>query len=84
MDKAAVEHGNNMATDYYSFCILATEVLSGQEVPVIPHLDGLMEREHPPVPESVPQQLRSCLLSGFNEDQAKRSTWNDVIIALRK
>ena len=84
MDKAAVEHGNNIATEYYSFCVLATEVLSGHEVPVIPHLDALMEREDPVVPESVPQQLRDCLLSGFNEDQRKRSSWNDVITALRK
>ena len=37
-----------------------------------------------PLPESVPKELRDCLLSGFDEDQKQRSDWSDVILALRK
>ena len=84
MDKAAVKHGNNMATDFYSFCVLASEVLSGHCIPVIPHLDALMERQNPTIPEKVPKELRTCLMSGFEENQEKRSNWKDTIIALRK
>ena len=84
MDKAAVKYGNNMATDFYSFCVLASEVLCGQLIPVIPHLDALMKRENPTIPENVPKELRDCLMSGFEEDQQKRSDWTNTIIALRK
>ena len=84
MDKAAVQHGNNMATDFYSFCVLAFEVLSGELIPVIPHLDALLKRENPTIPEKVPNELRECLMSGFDEDQTKRASWTKTIIALRK
>ena len=68
MDKAAVQHGNNMATDFYSFCVLAFEVLSGELIPVIPHLDALLKRQNPTIPEKVPNELRECLMSGFDEE----------------
>ena len=84
MDKAAVKQGNNKATDYFSFCMLAYEVLSGEFVPKIGNLDSLMERTNPIIPLSVPKTLRDCLMSGLDEDQAKRATWTDTIIALRK
>ena len=84
MDKAAVQHGNNMATDFYSFCVLAFEVLNGELIPVIPHLDALLKRENPTIPEKVPNELRECLMSGFDEDQTKRASWTKTIIALRK
>ena len=83
MDKAAVKNGNNMATDFYSFCVLAFEVLSGELIPVIPHLDALLKRENPTIPEKVPNELRECLMSGFDEDQTKRASWTKTIIALR-
>ena len=73
-----------MATDIYSFCVLASEVLSGEFIPVIPNLDALMERQNPTIPEKVPKELREHLMSGFEEDQQKRSDWTDIIIALRK
>ena len=84
MDKAAVTKGNNKATDFYSFCALASEVLSGHFIPKITDLDSLMKRDNPTIPEIVPAKLRNCLLSGFDEDQAKRASWTDVIVALRK
>ena len=84
MDKAAVQHGNNMATDFYSFCVLAFEVLNGELIPVIPHLDALLKRENPTIPEKVPNELRECLMSGFDEDQTKRASWTKTIIGLRK
>ena len=84
MDKAAVKNGNNMATDFYSFCVLAFEVLSGELIPVIPHLDALLKRENPTIPEKVPNELRECLMSGFDEDQTKRASWTKTVIALRK
>ena len=83
MDKAAVTKGNNKATDFYSFCALASEVLSGHFIPKITDLDSLMKRDNPTIPEIVPAILRNCLLSGFDEDQTKRASWTDVIVALR-
>ena len=84
MDKAAVKQGNNKATDFFSFCMLAYEVLSGEFVPKIGDLDSLMERSNPMLPLCVPKTLRDCLMSGFDEEQDKRATWTDTIIALRK
>ena len=84
MDPAVATKGNNKATDFYSFCVLAIEVLTGQFVPKIPTLGDLLEREAPNVPEDIPLNLRLHLSSGFDEDQSKRSSWTDVIIALRK
>ena len=84
MDKLAFTKGNNQATDFFSYCVLASEVLSGKFVPKITDVDTLLNRGSPDIPENVPEQLRSCLLSGFDEDQEKRSNWTDVIIALRK
>ena len=81
MDKAAVTKGNNKATDFYSFCALASEVLSGQFIPKITDLDSLMNRDNPTISEMVPAKLRNCLLSGFDEDQTKRASWTDVIVA---
>ena len=84
MDKAAVHYGNNMATDLYSYCVLASEVLNGQLIPVIPTFDSLLERKNPTVSKRVPEKLRSCLLSGFDERQQSRPGWDDIIVALRK
>ena len=84
MDPAAVTKGNNKATDFYSFCILALEVLTGQFVPMIPTLDDLTKRNIPVISEDIPMNLRLHLSSGFDEDQGKRSSWTDVIVALRK
>ena len=84
MDPAAATKGNNKATDFYSFCVLALEVLTGQFVPKILTLDDLMKRDVPVIPDEVPLNLRLHLSSGFDEDQEKRSSWTDVIIALRK
>ena len=84
MDPAAVTKGNNKATDFYSFCILALEVLTGQFVPMIPTLDDLTKRNVPVIPENIPWNLRTHLSSGFDEDQRKRSSWTDIIVTLRK
>ena len=84
MDPAALTKGNNKATDFYSFCILALEVLTGQFVPMIPTLDDLTKRDVPVIPDEIPWNLRMHLASGFDEDQGKRSSWTDVIVALRK
>ena len=84
MDKAAVRYGNNMATDIYSFCVLSSEVLNGELIPIIPCLASLEERENPTISDEVPKKLRDCLLSGFLEDQQERPDWSDIIIALRK
>ena len=84
MDPAAVTKGNNKATDFYSFCILALEVLTGQFVPMIPTLDDLAKRDVLAIPDDIPLNLRLHLSSGFNDDQKKRSSWTEVIVALRK
>ena len=84
MDPAAAITGNNKATDYYSFCILAIEVLTGKFIPKITTFGDLLERTKPEVPEFIPKELRSHLVSGFDEDQAERSSWTDVIVTLRK
>ena len=84
MDPAAATKRNNKATDFYSFCVLALEVLTGQFVPKIPTLDDLLKRDVPKIPEDIPLNLRLHLSSGFDEDQDKRSSWTDVIVALRK
>ena len=44
----------------------------------------LLERSKPEVPEFIPRELRKHLISGFDEDHTKRSSWTDVIVALRK
>ena len=84
MDPAAATKGNNKATDYYSFCVLALEVLTGKFNPKITTFGDLLERTKPEVPESIPKELRRHLVSGFDEDQTKRSSWTDVIVALRR
>ena len=84
MDPAAVTKGNNKATDFYSFCVLALEVLTGKFVPKIPTLGDLVEREVPIIPDDIPKNLRCHLKSGFDEDQTKRSSWTDIIVALRE
>ena len=84
MDPAAATKGNNKATDYYSFCVLALEVLTGKFIPKITTFGDLLERTKPEVPDSIPKELRRHLVSGFDEDQTKRSSWTDVIVALRK
>ena len=84
MDPAALTNGNNKATDFYSFCILALEVLTGHFIPIIPTLDDLTKRNVPVIPEDIPWNLRLHLSSGFDKDQGKRSGWTDVIVALRK
>ena len=84
MDKLAFTKGNNEATDFFSYCVLASEVLSGKFVPKITDVDTLLNRGSPEIPENVPKELRNCLVSGFDEDQEKRANWTDVIIALRK
>ena len=84
MDPAAATKGNNKATDYYSFCVLALEVLTGKFNPKVTTFGDLLERTKPEVPESIPTELRRHLVSGFDEDQTKRSSWTDVIVALRK
>ena len=84
MDPAAVTKGNNKATDFYSFCLLALEVLTGQFVQMIPTLNDLTKRDVPIIPNEIPWNLRLHLSSGFDEDQGKRSSWTDIIVALRK
>ena len=84
MDPLSVTIGNNKASDFYSFCVLALEVLTGKFIPKIKTLGDLMERRNPEIPESIPEELRKHLSSGFDEDQSKRSSWTDVIVALRK
>ena len=86
MDRAAVTQGNNKATDLFSFCMLAIEVLSGQFIPKITDLDSILKRPNPVFPDSihVPNELRDCLASGFDEDQNKRSSWTDIIACLRE
>lgn len=84
MDPAAARQGNNKATDFYSFCVLALEVLTGEFIPKITTLDDLLKRDRPIFPESIPNHLRSHLSSGFEDNQEERSSWTDVIIALRK
>ena len=84
MDKAAVRYGNNMATDIYSYCVLASEVLNGQLIPVIPDLLSLEKREDPMISDVVPKKLRDCLQAGFVEDQQGRPDWTDIIVSLRE
>ena len=84
MDPAAATKGNNKATDYYSFCVLALEVLTGKLIPKITNFGDLLERKEPEVPDNIPMELRQHIASGFDKDQAKRSSWTDVIVALRK
>ena len=83
MDPAAASKGNNKATDFYSFCVLAIEVLTGQFIPKITTFADLLKRDVPKVPEYIPFNLRRHLSSGFDEDQDKRSNWTDVIVSLR-
>ena len=83
MDKLAFTKGNNKSTDFFSFCVLAAELLSGTFIPKITDVDSLLSRTSPDIPENVPKELRDCLLSGFDEDQKLRGDWSDVILALR-
>ena len=67
MDKLAFTQGNNVATDFFSYCILAYEVLIGKFVPKITDVDSLLNRDTPSFPDTVPEELRRCLLSGFDD-----------------
>ena len=85
MDPRAANGDHDKSADFYSFCALTSEVLTGKDIPTIKDIRVVMNTKvnvRPPFPEWLSDELRSHLLSGFQEDIAKRSSWDDVIEAL--
>ena len=75
----------DQSCDFYSYCCLAYEVLSGEWLPRITKFITLMKMEvnrRPEFPDSIPINLRKTLLSGFEEDLDKRAGWDDAMKAL--
>ena len=77
----------DQSCDFYSYCCLAYEVLSGEWLPRITKLITLMKMEvnrRPHFPRIIPIELRMILFSGFEEDRDKRASWDVVLRVLRK
>ena len=77
----------DQSCDFYSYCCLAYEVLSGEWLPRITKLITLMKMEvnrRPHFPRIIPIELRTILFSGFEEDRDKRASWDVVLRVLRK
>ena len=74
-------------SDFYSYCAVAYEVLSGQFLPRIERLITVLnttKNVRPPFPESISNELRAIFLSGFEENPDKRLTLDDAIDCLSK
>ena len=87
MDPRAYNIANDEYTDLFSFCSLASEVLTGQWLPRIKDgktLRDTVENVRPPFPDNIPDRLRRFLLSGFEENVKKRASWEEIIDALCK
>ena len=71
--------------DVFSYCVVASEVLTGEQVPRITKLIELTQRKtnpRHPFPDFIPDTLRNYLTSGFDERPHKRATWDQLISAL--
>lgn len=76
----------DQSCDFYSYCCLAYEVLSGEWLPRITKLITLMKMKvnrRPLFPRTIPIELRTILFSGFEEDRDKRASWDVVLKTLR-
>ena len=85
MDPLVARGGYDKRSDFYSYCVVAYEVLSGEFLPQIKNFFTVTQTEkniRPPFPESIPEDLKEKLLSGFEENLDNRSSWNDVIESL--
>ena len=87
MDPRACREHNDTYTDLFSFCSLASEVLTGKWLPRIEKLKTVLdtyENVRPPFPDTIPDRLKRVLLSGFEEDVEKRASCEEIIDALCK
>ena len=80
---------NDKHSDFFSYCMMASEVLTGKELPRLELIDLFKmdqsgKNPRPPFPESLPDDLKYRLLSGFEEELSKRSTWQDLIDSFKK
>ena len=84
MDPRAAQEHNNKYTDMYSFCTLASEVLTGRKPPTTDWktIMKIKSNTRPPFPDCLSKRLRECLLSGFEWNFKKRASWEDIIKAL--
>ena len=86
MDPQTVKGEYDERCDYYSYCCMSYEVLSGEWLPRITLRDlwRMKENRRPSFPPCIPLELRTVLLSGFEEKLERRASWNDTIEALSK
>ena len=87
MDPRACQKHNDEYTDLFSFCSLASEVLTGKWLPRIEKLKTVQDtykNVRPPFPDTIPDRLKRVLLSGFEEDVEKRASCEEIIDALCK
>ena len=87
MDPRACREHNDKFTDLFSFCSLASEVLTGNWLPRIEKIKTVLdtyENVRPPFPDNIPDRLKRVLLSGFEENVEKRASWEEIIGALCK
>ena len=89
MDPQTIKGEYNESCDYFSYCCVAYEVLSGKLLPrITKHKEfeniSKSDNKRPPFPEWIPRELRTILLSGFEETLSKRATWDETIAALGK
>ena len=74
-------------SDFYSYCVVASEILTGIWAPEINGIGvvlGTFTNKRPDLPDQIPQELRHHILSGYEEDPDMRSSWDDVIDATRE
>ena len=86
MDPQTIKGAYNASCDFYSYCCVAYEVLTGDCLPNISlgELFKLVQNRRPEFPDSIPSELKSVLTSGFEEDLEKRADWYDTIEAISK
>ena len=70
--------------DFFSFCCVSFEVLSGERLPQLKLKELLTSKQNrrPVFPDWISDRLRTVLLSGFEEDISKRADWEETTPAL--
>ena len=87
MDPLAARGNYDNRSDFYSYCVVASEILTGKWAPNINGIVIVLEtfqNKRPELPSHIPDDLRKHLLSGYEENPDKRSSLDDVIESLRK
>ena len=88
MEPRVTKVPNDKASDLFSYCMMASEVLTGKWVPRhslinLVHLEQSGINPRPPFPKHIPDEIREELLSGFDEDLSKRPTWEQLMKELQ-